>query len=377
MDDKEVPEEKIDQGDNMEELDYEASDNVEEEGLTEQSSMDEVFNSEDQTSKNNDEMDIATNNGDETKVEAPSEPSVEDKMESDVIKDKEVKKEKSVELKDRPGEKKAEPRRSKDRQQQQQTVCKPCNLVFENQRWLDTHTKSGDHSHVVKGFKPSSGRYYCYLCWLGFQHSEMLLHHVKRSDHQTRARRKGVSGMVTRPGEDRGRRSNSSHRRSTSSHRRSGGDRSRSPVRVRLGDYYELSSVGECETRGARLRRIDTDTGRETSQSKGDSKAESVLVKVSNGKEETAEDGLEEKSQISNDLKEDNNEMCNEISNDVCNDVAEMNGESEKIQQETKNKDVVPLVAEEFVKEDIVKEDSEVKDSPENNSTCDVEASES
>ena len=30
------------------------------------------------------------------------------------------------------------------------TVCKPCNLVFENQRWLDTHTKSGDHSHVVK-----------------------------------------------------------------------------------------------------------------------------------------------------------------------------------------------------------------------------------
>ena len=30
------------------------------------------------------------------------------------------------------------------------TVCKPCNLVFENQRWLDTHTKSGDHNHVVK-----------------------------------------------------------------------------------------------------------------------------------------------------------------------------------------------------------------------------------
>ena len=29
-------------------------------------------------------------------------------------------------------------------------MCKPCNLVFENHRWLDTHVKSGDHNHVVK-----------------------------------------------------------------------------------------------------------------------------------------------------------------------------------------------------------------------------------
>merc|ERR1712203_869273 len=35
------------------------------------------------------------------------------------------------------------------------------------------------------------------------------------------------------------------------------GDRSRSPVRVRLSDYYEVDSMGECDTRGARPRRLE------------------------------------------------------------------------------------------------------------------------
>ena len=34
--------------------------------------------------------------------------------------------------------------------------------------------------HIFQGFNPGGGKYYCYLCWLGFEHSEMLLHHIKR-----------------------------------------------------------------------------------------------------------------------------------------------------------------------------------------------------
>merc|ERR1712192_156636 len=130
---------------------------------------------------------------------------------------------------------------SKSSERRTNMVCKPCNLVFENHRWLDTHVKSGDHNHVVKGFKPSSGRYFCYLCWLGFQYTDMLAQHYTKSDHKARARRKGVYGPLKKPGEARAR----------------GGDRSRSPVRVRLSDYYEVDSVGECDTRGARPRRLE------------------------------------------------------------------------------------------------------------------------
>ena len=30
------------------------------------------------------------------------------------------------------------------------SVCKPCNLVFENTKWLERHNESGDHTHVIK-----------------------------------------------------------------------------------------------------------------------------------------------------------------------------------------------------------------------------------
>merc|ERR1711936_832783 len=33
----------------------------------------------------------------------------------------------------------------------------------------EKHHDSGDHTHVIKGFNPGGGKYYCYLCWLGFE----------------------------------------------------------------------------------------------------------------------------------------------------------------------------------------------------------------
>jgi len=162
------------------------------------------------------------------------------------------------------------------------SVCKPCNLVFENKKWLDRHNESGDHTHVIKGFNPGGGKYFCYLCWLGFEHSEMMLHHIKRSEHITRARRRGVSDVYIKPSgklaekptpgsqpaksdecvpHRSGSQSQKSHRHSSQAHKShrpiSGtSHRSRSPLRIRLSDYYEVSSVGHCDTSGARLRSL-------------------------------------------------------------------------------------------------------------------------
>jgi len=170
---------------------------------------------------------------------------------------------------------------SKDKQQTSsgRSACKPCNLLFENKKWMDKHNDSGDHTHVIKGFNPGGGKYYCYLCWLGFEHSEMLLHHIKRSEHITRARRRGVCDLYLKPAHKIHEKTNSKqkksgeriHHRSTthshinsqpthksSSHKSSSGTshRSRSPLRIRLSDYYEVSSVGHCDMRGARLRTL-------------------------------------------------------------------------------------------------------------------------
>jgi len=170
---------------------------------------------------------------------------------------------------------------SKDKQQTSsgRTACKPCNLLFENKKWMEKHNDSGDHTHVIKGFNPGGGKYYCYLCWLGFEHSEMLLHHIKRSEHITRARRRGVCDLYLKPAHKIHEKTSSKqkqsgerthHRSSThshlsshsshkpSSHKSSSGTshRSRSPLRIRLSDYYELSSVGHCDTSGARPRTL-------------------------------------------------------------------------------------------------------------------------
>ena len=83
-----------------------------------------------------------------------------------------------------------------------------------------------------------------------------------RTDHGARARRKGVYGPLYRAGEERG-----AVERRAGGDRRARGARSRrcstsppphlpSPVRVRLSLYYEVDSVGECDTRGACLRAL-------------------------------------------------------------------------------------------------------------------------
>jgi len=179
--------------------------------------------------------------------------------------------------------------KDKDSKEKQQTstgraACKPCNLLFENKKWMEKHNDSGDHTHVIKGFNPGGGKYYCYLCWLGFEHSEMLLHHIKRSEHITRARRRGVCDLYLKPLPKSSEKSSSkltklgegihhktgSHKDSTHSHANilarkpsshksssSSSHRSRSPLRIRLSDYYEVSSVGQCDTSGIKLRSLN------------------------------------------------------------------------------------------------------------------------
>lgn len=253
-----------------EELDYEANDNIEheEDGAekveTNQyerivkevstSDGDECVNNTDCTERTND---ITKNNSDSKDSKSFRDSKTKIDETGDLQKKKEEKKETD----------------SKDKKQtssssSSRAVCKPCNLVFENKKWQDKHNESGDHTHVIKGFNPGGGKYYCYLCWLGFEHSEMMLHHIKRSEHITRARRRGVCDIylkptpkssekpssqptTTKPGRDRVDHRSGSHKTSSGpSHR------SRSPLRIRLSDYYEVSSVGHCDTRGVRLRSL-------------------------------------------------------------------------------------------------------------------------
>jgi len=238
MDEKDEEAEGVGQS-SMEELDYEASDNLEEESMEQQSensTSNGVTGSEEPEKVENDETEkeVAVAGGGDNSLErrVGSKESQADGKNGNETRGRKKSGDETGRLSN--GGSKSSERRTN-------MVCKPCNLVFENNRWLDTHVKSGDHNHVVKGFKPSSGRYYCYLCWLGFQYIDMLAQHYTKSDHKARARRKGVYGPLLKPGEGRAR----------------GGDRSRSPVRVRLSDYYEVDSVGECDTRGTRPRRLE------------------------------------------------------------------------------------------------------------------------
>jgi len=258
-----------------EELDYEANDNIEheEDGAemveTNQherivkevstSDGDERVNITDCTERTND---IIKNNSDSKDFKSFRDSKAKIDETGDHQKKKDEKKETD----------------SKDKKQtsnssSSRAVCKPCNLVFENKKWQDKHNESGDHTHVIKGFNPGGGKYYCYLCWLGFEHSEMMLHHVKRSEHITRARRRGVCDLYLKPtpkssekpsshpattksGRDRVHHRSGSHK--TGSHLHKPSHRSRSPLRIRLSDYYEVSSVGHCDTRGIRLRLLSS-----------------------------------------------------------------------------------------------------------------------
>jgi len=281
MDEKDEEAEVVGQS-SMEELDYEASDNLEEESMEQQSE-----NSTSNGVNGIEEPEKAANDETENEIAVAGEGdnAVEDsagtkESQADVKNRNETRGREGDEKKGSLGN-----RGSNSSERCTNSVCKPCNLVFENHRWLDTHVKSGDHNHVVKGFKPSSGRYFCYLCWLGFQYTDMLEQHYTKSDHKARARRKGVYGPLLKPEELRSRT----------------GDRSRSPVRVRLSDYYEVDSVGECDTRGARPRRLEN-RGKSSSKpperkhDKQDNSSEKATKELAeNVANNRTEDGAEQK----------------------------------------------------------------------------------
>lgn len=285
--------EKIDPGDTMDELDYEANDTAEEEVIADQTAMNEVTKDATDSAKNTDATEEMSSAEKENKEEVVKGNSAKVSTGNSASQEKEEKRINNNGCsRNRGGRKDGEVKTDQKKAEKRRAICKPCNLVFDNFRWLDTHVKSGDHSHVVKGFKPSSGRYFCYLCWLGFGHPEMLLHHLKKPDHLTRARRKGVYGCLCLPGQG------SSRSRSRSSRR---ADRSRSPVRIRLGDYYELSSVGECETRGAKPRKIETSKGKENPcKTSAAEKSDLTTLNISDLKEKDAMPSVASKGQNKN-----------------------------------------------------------------------------
>lgn len=268
-----------------EELDYEANDIVDhEEDIAEKVETNQHERIVKEVSTSDGENDSAlterTNDHENTKNSKPtrdSDPKIKTATEGHVKSDQD--------------QKKTENKVVKEKQQASsnvKSVCKPCNLVFENRKWLDKHNDSGDHTHVIKGFNPGGGKYFCFLCWLGFEHSEMMLHHIKRSEHITRARRRGVSDVYQkpspkssekpssqsakygeraphRPGAQSQKPSSQPHRPSSQSHKpgslshkpsTGSSHRSRSPLRIRLSDYYEVSSVGHCDTSGVRLKSL-------------------------------------------------------------------------------------------------------------------------
>jgi len=308
----------------MEELDYEASDNLEEESMEQQSensiSINGVNESEEPEKEVNDETEnevaVAGEGDNAVKASAGSEENQADGQHG-------------IDTRGRKSDEKGRSGNggSKSSERCTNSVCKPCNLVFENHRWLDTHVKSGDHNHVVKGFKPSSGRYFCYLCWLGFQYTDMLAQHYTKSDHKARARRKGVYGPLMKPGEGRAR----------------GGDRSRSPVRVRLSDYYEVDSVGECDTRGTRPRRLENkgksrskplerkkdkeDTSEKASKELAENIANNHHMEVGEEQEKSRDSSLSQNEGNNNESNA--NGGCGDHPSTELNDLNEENGKEE------------------------------------------------
>lgn len=240
-------------------------------------------------------------------------------------------------------------------------VCKPCNLVFESDKWCSRHKESGDHLHVVKGGVPGRGRYHCFLCWMSFQHSEGLVHHIGRSDHLKRSKRKGVKSIWMKPGasgaagistgdlraqitgrgdlrdhltdkrdhltdkrdhlDDRKRREDSRalHR---DRDRRGHHHRSRSPVRIYLDQFYEVSSVGDCDMGNCKsLRKIVTSS---KEKSKEDSSKEKSSSNKSKEKEKNAKEESKENTSINNSSsKDDKIEGGNEEKKEANQDTEE------------------------------------------------------
>jgi len=343
----------IDMGDSIgEELDYEASDNIEHEDDAQETIEHERIVKE----VSNSDGDRINNSSNSAEKVAESCEKVEDPkpIGDSEVKDHVTKEETQSNTKNQDNKKVANEKPSVG-STASKSVCKPCNLVFENSRWLEKHNESGDHTHVIKGFNPGGGKYYCYLCWLGFEHSEMLLHHIKRSEHITRARRRGVSDVSIKPVSSKASHSSSqtykhservphrscsqskkpssqthksvsqSHKSSTLSHRHtsSSSHRSRSPLRIRLSDYYEVSSVGHCDTSGVRLKSLANGIHKSSKDSAVKSVEGKCIQKadlISKPREVTNNQELKEDVTNNQELKEDvtnNQESKEEVDNNL------------------------------------------------------------
>merc|ERR1712215_137342 len=101
---------------------------------------------------------------------------------------------------------------------------------------------------------------------------------------------------------------------STLSHRHtsSSSHRSRSPLRIRLSDYYEVSSVGHCDTSGVRLKSLANGIHKSSKDSAVKSAEERSVQKadlISKPREATNNQELKEDVTNNQELKEevDNN----------------------------------------------------------------------
>jgi len=120
------------------------------------------------------------------------------------------------------------------------------------------------------------------------------------------------SGTTHRPS------SGTTHRPSSgTSHRPSSGTshRSRSPLRIRLSDYYEVSSIGHCDTSGVRLRSLAN--GVHKSSSSRDAGNNPSEDKSSHRKSQHRSSGSKPADKVENSIVEDKSESLSRVSNPV------------------------------------------------------------
>merc|ERR1719494_1408224 len=138
-------------------------------------------------------------------------------------------------------------------------------------------------------------------------------HHNTRTDYKARGRRKGEYGPLSKPGER---------------ERSRGRNRSRSPVRVRLSNYYEVDSIGECDTRGIHLRMLES---RGKSSSKHSERKREGCCKKMEEKDNKQKEGNEKtsvsvKGQMEINIEKGNSSELKEEGNN--NDKSSFNGGS-------------------------------------------------
>jgi len=258
----------------MEELDYEASDyNVEEESMEQPSEND----SEQQSENNN----VDLENG----VTCEK---------AEIVVNSETKSEVAQSMEGQAGISVGVPDHSKDIQ-----------AVKADSRDKISRKESGDKkASLTNGSTRSSER-----------RTNSTRHHNTRTDYKARGRRKGEYGPLSKPGEG---------------ERSRGRNRSRSPVRVRLSNYYEVDSIGECDTRGIHLRRLES---RGKSSSKHSERKREGSCKKTEEKDNKQKEGNEKtsvpvKGQMEINIEKGNSSELKEEGNN--NDKSSFNGGSEE-----------------------------------------------